>query len=537
MICGTSLEVPGIVPSRCLKHFFSNCGFFIFDTPYCVYIFCLSAISIICFTKLMGIVQNDYHFCNQWMHRDTDRGLLFGVAESSNMVCIWVFLYGKKQVPRKFKKLAIPLLKTGSFCGTCPNKTYNTSNFNQIKWIIAILLHSIQVSNYRNLMHNMTCKKGETHPGVPKTGHTLKNGLVWVGHRSTATKVGCVLNSLTHDLQGQCGGGGGAAGGSGSGSRTGTGGSTTNAAPPPPSPKVPHRPSVSWCGILKCSKFIKKLLFFYSFSLFFFYLFPDFSYYRTEITKYDGRNGLQNSQTPWIRSYTPPGHHQYTSPINHTYYITKNTHNKQQSPHTLNHMYMYMCMQHMTHAGPCTAKKTCSYSLQLTCRKSQEASVTAQKLCQNKYICKHAEFGWQLGWSMLHVNCRHGFFPILVCLWLCTHHLIQDLHYFTHDLMAVYSCSVLFVLVRSMAFPGQHKSLIMAKLSPQAPVLLSKGQAFCPQPLPRQSLHFPHDLSPQPPLHSTQIALFFHSFPGVANAPSPHLPPRSRSVLHCAPHG
>ena len=31
---------------------------------------------------------------------------------------------------------------------------------------------------------------------------------------------------------------------------------------------------------------------------------------------------------------------------------------------------------------------------------------TAQWLCQKIYICKHVEFGWQLGWSMLNVNYR-----------------------------------------------------------------------------------------------------------------------------------
>ncbi|KNZ51736.1 RING-H2 finger protein ATL1N, partial [Puccinia sorghi] len=31
---------------------------------------------------------------------------------------------------------------------------------------------------------------------------------------------------------------------------------------------------------------------------------------------------------------------------------------------------------------------------------------TAQLLCQKIYICKYVELGWQLGWSMLHVNCR-----------------------------------------------------------------------------------------------------------------------------------
>ncbi|KNZ55862.1 hypothetical protein VP01_255g1 [Puccinia sorghi] len=48
--------------------------------------------------------------------------------------------------------------------------------------------------------------------------------------------------------------------------------------------------------------------------------------------------------------------------------------------------------------------------LQLTCRKSQEASFVnptiLQNDCQKIYICKNMEFGWQLGWSMLHVNCR-----------------------------------------------------------------------------------------------------------------------------------
>ena len=30
---------------------------------------------------------------------------------------------------------------------------------------------------------------------------------------------------------------------------------------------------------------------------------------------------------------------------------------------------------------------------------------TAQSLCQKIYICRQVEFGWQLDWSMLHVNC------------------------------------------------------------------------------------------------------------------------------------
>ncbi|KNZ59091.1 hypothetical protein VP01_1800g5 [Puccinia sorghi] len=58
-----------------------------------------------------------------------------------------------------------------------------------------------------------------------------------------------------------------------------------------------------------------------------------------------------------------------------------------------------------------TAKKNLLNCLQLTCRKSQEASVVIQTMLQNDcakkfYIGKHVEFGWQLGWSMLHVNCR-----------------------------------------------------------------------------------------------------------------------------------
>ncbi|KNZ59683.1 hypothetical protein VP01_1680g2 [Puccinia sorghi] len=44
---------------------------------------------------------------------------------------------------------------------------------------------------------------------------------------------------------------------------------------------------------------------------------------------------------------------------------------------------------------------------------------TAQWLCQNIYICKHVEFGWQLGWSMLHINYRQlskFFFAVFNCL-------------------------------------------------------------------------------------------------------------------------
>ncbi|KNZ62518.1 hypothetical protein VP01_125g3 [Puccinia sorghi] len=39
-------------------------------------------------------------------------------------------------------------------------------------------------------------------------------------------------------------------------------------------------------------------------------------------------------------------------------------------------------------------------------------------LCQNISICKHVEFGWKLGWSMLHVNCRQlsKFFFSILCI-------------------------------------------------------------------------------------------------------------------------
>ena len=40
---------------------------------------------------------------------------------------------------------------------------------------------------------------------------------------------------------------------------------------------------------------------------------------------------------------------------------------------------------------------------------------TAQWLCQKIYICKHVEFGWQLGWSMLNVNCRQLIKFVLQC--------------------------------------------------------------------------------------------------------------------------
>ncbi|KNZ54515.1 hypothetical protein VP01_2929g1 [Puccinia sorghi] len=42
----------------------------------------------------------------------------------------------------------------------------------------------------------------------------------------------------------------------------------------------------------------------------------------------------------FLMLHTTFSHHQYKSPINHTYYITNNTHNIQQSPHKINHMYM-----------------------------------------------------------------------------------------------------------------------------------------------------------------------------------------------------
>ncbi|KNZ57405.1 hypothetical protein VP01_2169g3 [Puccinia sorghi] len=45
-----------------------------------------------------------------------------------------------------------------------------------------------------------------------------------------------------------------------------------------------------------------------------------------------------------------------------------------------------------------------------------QPSFDAQLLCQTISICKQVEFGWQLGWSMLHVNCRklsNFFFAVL----------------------------------------------------------------------------------------------------------------------------
>ncbi|KNZ51005.1 hypothetical protein VP01_4138g1 [Puccinia sorghi] len=50
-------------------------------------------------------------------------------------------------------------------------------------------------------------------------------------------------------------------------------------------------------------------------------------------------------------------------------------------------------------------KKNLLNCLQLKCRTSKEVS-TAQWLCQNIYICKHVEFGLQIGWSMLNFSCR-----------------------------------------------------------------------------------------------------------------------------------
>ena len=56
---------------------------------------------------------------------------------------------------------------------------------------------------------------------------------------------------------------------------------------------------------------------------------------------------------------------------------------------------------------------------------------TAQWLCQKIYICKHVEFGWQLGWSMLNVNCRQliKFLLQWYCMvpwWLLSLELLSD---------------------------------------------------------------------------------------------------------------
>ncbi|KNZ64457.1 hypothetical protein VP01_1026g1 [Puccinia sorghi] len=118
------------------------------------------------------------------------------------------------------------------------------------------------------------------------------------------------------------------------------------------------------CGILKCSKKKKKsfILFIFSFSIFF--PISHTTGQKSQILMEEMESTthfnswspwMATSQTPWIRSYTPLR----AAIITH---ITNNMHTIQQSPHTLNHMYIVFCQNNEFSLGSrCSAVLVCSF--------------------------------------------------------------------------------------------------------------------------------------------------------------------------------